>query len=230
LCPPPPLQDAAPALGGTSLASTGTYVGCVWSEYQVLQDSQRLKPSVASLTGSGLNFLVGRVSYTFGFQGEAAAAAAGQGALPWFAASWLPPGSSCTAGLLSKRCTTVCHHPLLDKSVPAALCHLPAPPLRTCRPLHRHGHRLLLLPGSYPSGPPRPAGWREHGLRWAGSVADARLTWVVSTAPCAVHQPPVPSMWCTPPSAAVHMPHFGLQHLMQQMQHCNACCVYDCVQ
>ena len=64
-------QDAAPALVGvTSLSSTGTYVGCVWSEYQVLQDAQRLKPSVASLTGSGLNFLVGRVSYTFAFQGE----------------------------------------------------------------------------------------------------------------------------------------------------------------
>lgn len=62
-------QDGAAALSGTSLASTGTYVGCVWSEYQVLQDNQRLKPSVASLTGSGLNFLVGRVSYTFGFQG-----------------------------------------------------------------------------------------------------------------------------------------------------------------
>ena len=87
--PPPPPQDAAPALGGTSLASTGTYVGCVWSEYQVLQDNQRLKPSVASLTGSGLNFLVGRVSYTFGFQGEAAAD--GQGSL-------LPAGCCLLAG------------------------------------------------------------------------------------------------------------------------------------
>lgn len=119
----PLLQDAAPALGGTSHTSVGTYVGCVWSEYQVLQvghprvcqtagqtgtacmhgplpllrvgllalqkdwllwysswsglrnlpaslqDQQQLAPSVASLTGSGLNFLVGRVSYTFGFQG-----------------------------------------------------------------------------------------------------------------------------------------------------------------
>lgn len=66
---PSPVQDGTPALSGTSASSTGTYVGCVWSEYQVLQDNQRLRPSVASLTGSGLNFLVGRVSYTFGFQG-----------------------------------------------------------------------------------------------------------------------------------------------------------------
>lgn len=36
----------------------------------VVQEINRIKPSVASLTGSGLNFLVGRVSYTFGLQGE----------------------------------------------------------------------------------------------------------------------------------------------------------------
>lgn len=64
------LQDAAPALRGTSPTSTGTYVGCVWSEYPALLDSQRLQTSPAYLTGSGLSFLAGRVSYTFGFQGE----------------------------------------------------------------------------------------------------------------------------------------------------------------
>jgi len=41
----------------------------VWTEYQVLQEGLALPPSTASLTGSGLNFSVGRVSYTFGLQG-----------------------------------------------------------------------------------------------------------------------------------------------------------------
>lgn len=48
---------------------TGVYVGIVWTEYQVLQEGLKLPPSTASLTGSGLNFSVGRVSYTFGLQG-----------------------------------------------------------------------------------------------------------------------------------------------------------------
>ena len=67
---PAPLQDCGPdGLSGTSFASTGVYIGCVWAEYQVLQDNLLLPPSVNSLTGSGLNFTVGRVSYTIGFQG-----------------------------------------------------------------------------------------------------------------------------------------------------------------
>lgn len=63
------LQDAAPSLFDTSAASTGIYVGCVWNEYQALHTSHQLAPSIAALTGSGLNFLVGRISYSFGFQG-----------------------------------------------------------------------------------------------------------------------------------------------------------------
>lgn len=51
------------------LRSTGVYVGIVWTEYQVLQDGLHAPPTTASLTGSGLNFSVGRVSYTFGMQG-----------------------------------------------------------------------------------------------------------------------------------------------------------------
>jgi acyl carrier protein len=49
--------------------NTGVYVGIVWTEYQVFQEGLKLPPSTASLTGSGLNFSVGRVSYTFGLQG-----------------------------------------------------------------------------------------------------------------------------------------------------------------
>lgn len=49
--------------------TTGVYVGIVWTEYQVLQESLGLPPTTAALTGSGLNFSVGRVSYTYGIQG-----------------------------------------------------------------------------------------------------------------------------------------------------------------
>ena len=50
-------------------AATGVYVGCVWQEYLLLLEQLAVPPSVSVLTGSGLNFLIGRVSYTFGFQG-----------------------------------------------------------------------------------------------------------------------------------------------------------------
>ena len=56
---------STPALWPT----TGVYAGIVWTEYQVLQEGLQLQPTTASLTGSGLNFSIGRVSYTFGLQG-----------------------------------------------------------------------------------------------------------------------------------------------------------------
>ena len=46
------------------------YVGCVWQEYQVLLAHLQVTPTVAVLTGSGMNFMIGRVSYTLGLQGE----------------------------------------------------------------------------------------------------------------------------------------------------------------
>ena len=63
------LEDGG--VGGSSpvRAVTGVYVGVVWTEYQVLQEALGLASSTAALTGSGLNFTVGRVSYTFGLQG-----------------------------------------------------------------------------------------------------------------------------------------------------------------
>ena len=45
------------------------YVGCVWQEYAAALERLAVAPSVAVLTGSGLNFMVGRISYTFGLQG-----------------------------------------------------------------------------------------------------------------------------------------------------------------
>ncbi|PSC67706.1 polyketide synthase [Micractinium conductrix] len=62
------VQDATPAITANTLATTGVFVGCVWSEYMALQDGQRLQHTVATRIGSGLTFLAGRVSFTFGFQ------------------------------------------------------------------------------------------------------------------------------------------------------------------
>lgn len=44
-------------------------MGCVWAEYRELLEGTRAPPSAAALTGSGLSFLAGRLSYTFGYQG-----------------------------------------------------------------------------------------------------------------------------------------------------------------
>ena len=65
----PCLQDALTAGAEVVAAATGVYVGCVWQEYQLLLEQLAVPPSVSVLTGSGMNFLIGRVSYTFGFQG-----------------------------------------------------------------------------------------------------------------------------------------------------------------
>ena len=65
------MADARPNLTGTADVSTGVYVGCVWQEYQLLLEHLNISPSVNVLTGSGMNFMIGRVSYTFGLQGKA---------------------------------------------------------------------------------------------------------------------------------------------------------------
>ena len=51
-------------------AGAGVYVGSVWTEYLVLQEALGAPATPAALTGSGLNFLAGRVSYVLGLQGE----------------------------------------------------------------------------------------------------------------------------------------------------------------
>jgi acyl transferase domain-containing protein len=65
----PASQDGAAALAGAPREAAGVYVGCVWQEYPAALERARVAPSVAVLTGSGLNFMAGRVSYTFGLQG-----------------------------------------------------------------------------------------------------------------------------------------------------------------
>ena len=53
----------------SSISETAVFVGCVWTEYHVYQQSLNQNLNAASLTGSGLNFTSGRVSYTLGLQG-----------------------------------------------------------------------------------------------------------------------------------------------------------------
>ena len=54
---------------GTLDSSTGVYMGSVWQEYPALLSALHVPDSVHVLTGSGMNFMVGRISYTFGLQG-----------------------------------------------------------------------------------------------------------------------------------------------------------------
>ncbi|KAK9843587.1 hypothetical protein WJX84_002747 [Apatococcus fuscideae] len=63
------LQGMKGTVAGASQASTGVYVGCVWQEYALFLEHHTVKPTVSILTGSGFNFMIGRVSYTFGLQG-----------------------------------------------------------------------------------------------------------------------------------------------------------------
>lgn len=65
VCP----QDTLSWRFGLAPLSIGVYIGCVWHEYQALHGMQQSTLDVASLTGNGLSFLAGRISYTFDFGG-----------------------------------------------------------------------------------------------------------------------------------------------------------------
>lgn len=55
-------------------SSMGVFVGCIWTEYGELlqrqQDSSSGTSSSQVVTGNGLAFMSGRVSYTFGLTGK----------------------------------------------------------------------------------------------------------------------------------------------------------------
>lgn len=44
-------------------------MGTVWEEYQHVLADLKVPQSVNVLTGSGMSFMIGRVSYTYGLQG-----------------------------------------------------------------------------------------------------------------------------------------------------------------
>jgi len=71
------LESAAEALlTGNALSPAngepspvGVYVGCVWQEWAAVQGRLGVAETAAVLTGSGLNFMVGRVSFAMGLSG-----------------------------------------------------------------------------------------------------------------------------------------------------------------
>ena len=120
------MQDARPSLAGTSEASTGVYMGSVWQEYPALLSALRVPDSVHALTGSGMNFMVGRVSYTFGLQGAHAMCLA----CPSWAGCTRPPGLASLSRpardirLVSPGCLCcqqVLHEPLRTSRLPTAV-------------------------------------------------------------------------------------------------------------
>lgn len=48
---------------------TGVYVGCIWLEYGDLLTASGIPAGAFVVTGNGLAFMSGRISYTFGFTG-----------------------------------------------------------------------------------------------------------------------------------------------------------------
>jgi acyl transferase domain-containing protein len=57
------------ALSALSGSSVGVYVGCIWLEYGELLATAGVPAGAYMVTGNGLAFMSGRVSYTFGFVG-----------------------------------------------------------------------------------------------------------------------------------------------------------------
>ena len=49
--------------------TVGTYVGCMYQEYMSVMTAAVSKPSAQAVVGSGLSFMVGRLSYTYGPSG-----------------------------------------------------------------------------------------------------------------------------------------------------------------
>ena len=49
--------------------NVGTYVGCMYQEYINVMTAAVGKPSAQAVVGSGLSFMVGRLSYTYGLSG-----------------------------------------------------------------------------------------------------------------------------------------------------------------
>ena len=61
-----PIKAVLQALAGSN---TGVFVGCIWLEYGGLLAQHGASGGAFAVTGNGLAFLAGRVSYAFGFAG-----------------------------------------------------------------------------------------------------------------------------------------------------------------
>jgi acyl carrier protein len=62
-------QTTRHRIPGYNRKSVGVYVGCVWSEYNVLIEQYTRDTQTSHLIGNGLHFISGRISYTLGFGG-----------------------------------------------------------------------------------------------------------------------------------------------------------------
>ena len=86
------LREAGAAFDTQTAAMAGVYIGCMYSEYLdgVLAPQGVADAASAAVTGHGLSFLVGRVSYTFGLQVRLAARSVGwvRGCLPLWRVGW----------------------------------------------------------------------------------------------------------------------------------------------
>ena len=67
----PAIQQNIHCLFTTAFYSAGVYVGCMYADYQdvILAVAAKLPPH--AVVGSGASFMVGRLSYSFGFTGGA---------------------------------------------------------------------------------------------------------------------------------------------------------------
>ena len=63
------LTDASSVVGSLADTKTGVYVGCMYQEYTQMMFNHGLKINPAVVTGNGISYLVGRLSYTFGLAG-----------------------------------------------------------------------------------------------------------------------------------------------------------------
>lgn len=63
------LENSEMIVGSLADTKTGVYVGCMYQEYTQLQFNHGLRINPAVVTGNGISYLVGRLSYTFGLAG-----------------------------------------------------------------------------------------------------------------------------------------------------------------
>ena len=62
-------QTTRHQIPGYNIKSVGVYVGCVWSEYNVLIEQYTRDTQTFHLIGNGLHFISGRISYSLGLGG-----------------------------------------------------------------------------------------------------------------------------------------------------------------
>lgn len=67
-CPSVPLTRSVNSLSGSS---AGVYVGCIWTEFgDLISAHYAARGGGQAVTGNGLAFMVGRISYTLGLTGR----------------------------------------------------------------------------------------------------------------------------------------------------------------